>query len=152
MHQVLLVYKQIEQLFDENGELYIPAGEQEVHTVSYDEKPGIQAIATTSPDLKPNRENGTIKRDYEYKRFGTILLLAAIDLLTGEAIPLVRNTHNSDDFNDFLKLLDERHAAGDTIQIVFDNHSVHTSKKVKQFLATMPDVLFLCLVPNMVHG
>ena len=150
MHQVLVVYKQLELLFDENGELYIPAGEQEVHTVSYDEKPGIQAIATTSPDLKPNIENGTIKRDYEYKRLGTISLLAAIDLLTGEAIPLVRNTHNSDDFIDFLKLLDERYAAGDTIQIILDNHSVHTSKKVKQFLSTMPGRFVFVFTPK--HG
>lgn len=150
MHQVLLVYKQIELLFDENGELYIPSGEQEVHTVSYDEKPGIQAIATTSPDLKPNKENGIIKRDYEYKRLGTISLLAAIDLLTGEAIPLVRNTHNSDDFIDFLKLLDERYAAGDTIQIILDNHSVHTSKKVKQFLSTMPGRFVFVFTPK--HG
>lgn len=150
MHQVLLVYKQIELLFDENGELYIPAGEQDVHTVSYDEKPGIQAIATTSPDLKPNKENGTIKRDYEYKRLGTISLLAAIDLLTGEAIPLVCNTHNSDDFIDFLKLLDERYAAGDTIQIILDNHSVHTSKKVKQFLSTMPGRFVFVFTPK--HG
>lgn len=150
MHQVLVVYKQLELLFDENGELYIPAGEQEVHTVSYDEKPGIQAIATTSPDLKPNIENGTIKRDYEYKRLGTISLLAAIDLLTGEAIPLVRNTHNSDDFIDFLKLLDERYTAGDTIQIILDNHSVHTSKKVKQFLSTMPGRFVFVFTPK--HG
>lgn len=150
MHQVLLVYKQIELLFDENGELYIPAGEQDVHTVSYDEKPGIQAIATTSPDLKPNKENGTIKRDYEYKRLGTVSLLAAIDLLTGEAIPLVRNTHNSDDFIDFLKILDERYAAGDTIQIILDNHSVHTSKKVKQFLSTMPGRFVFVFTPK--HG
>ena len=150
MHQVLVVYKQLELLFDENGELYIPAGEQGVHTVSYDEKPGIQAIATTSPDLKPNIENGTIKRDYEYKRLGTISLLAAIDLLTGEAIPLVRNTHNSDDFIDFLKLLDERYAAGDTIQIILDNHSVHTSKKVKQFLSTMPGRFVFVFTPK--HG
>lgn len=105
MHPVLIVYKQIGLLFDENGELYIPAGEQDVHMVSYDEKPGIQAIAATSPDLKPDKENGTIKRDYEYKRLGTVSLLAAIDLLTGEAIPLVRNTHNNDDFIDFLKLV-----------------------------------------------
>lgn len=150
MYQVLVVYKQLELLFDENGELYIPAGEQEVHTVSYDEKPGIQAIATTSPDLKPNIENGTIKRDYEYKRLGTISLLAAIDLLTGEAIPLVRNTHNSDDFIDFLKLLDERYTAGDTIQIILDNHSVHTSKKVKQFLSTMPGRFVFVFTPK--HG
>lgn len=72
MHQVLVVYKQIEMLFDENGELYIPSGEQDVHTVSYDEKPGIQAIAATAPDLPPDKEHGTIKRDYEYKRLGTI--------------------------------------------------------------------------------
>ena len=150
MHQVLLVYKQIELLFDENGELYIPAGEQDVHTVSYDEKPGIQAIATTSPDLKPNKENGTIKRDYEYKRLGTISLLAAIDLLTGEAIPLVRNTHNSDDFIEFLKLLDEHYAAGDTIQIILDNHSVHTSKKVKQFLSAMQGRFVFVFTPK--HG
>jgi transposase len=150
MHQVLLVYKQIEMLFDENGELYIPAGEQDVHTVSYDEKPGIQAIATTAPDLTPNKEHDTLKRDCEYKRLGTISLLAAIDLLTGEAIPLVRNTHKSDDFIDFLKILDEKYPQGDTIQVILDNHTVHTSKKVKQFLATMPGRFVFVFTPK--HG
>ena len=58
-------------------------------TVSYDEKPGIQAIANTSEDLRPSRECGEVYRDYEYKRLGTVSLLAGIDLLTGEAIPLV---------------------------------------------------------------
>jgi len=150
MHQVLVIYKQIELLFDENGELLIPAGEQDIHTVSYDEKPGIQAIATTSPDLNPTRKNGTIKRDYEYKRLGTVSLLAAIDLLTGEAIPLVRDTHNSDDFIDFLKLLNERYPEGDTIQVILDNHSVHTSKKVKQFLLTLPNRFVFIFTPK--HG
>lgn len=150
MHQVLVVYKQVELLFDENGELFIPAGEQDIHTVSYDEKPGIQATATTSPDLKANREIGTIKRDYEYKRLGTVPLLAAIDLLTGEAIPLVRDTHNSDDFIDFLKILNERYPEGDTIQVILDNHSVHTSKKVKQFLSTIPGRFVFIFTPK--HG
>ena len=150
MHQVLLVYKQIEMLFDENGELFIPAGEQDIHTVSYDEKPGIQAIATTSPDLPPTEKNGTIKRDYEYKRLGTVSLLAAIDLLTGEAIPLVRDTHKSEDFIDFLKILNERYPEGDTIQIILDNHSVHTSKKVKQYLETMPGRFIFIFTPK--HG
>lgn len=150
MHQVLLVYKQVELLFDENGELYVPAGEQDVHTVSYDEKPGIQAIATTSPDLPPNEKHGTIKRDYEYKRLGTISLLAAIDLLTGEAIPLVRDTHNSNDFIDFLKILNERYPEGDTVQVILDNHSVHTSKKVKEFLSTMPGRFVFVFTPK--HG
>ena len=138
MHEVLLVYKQIEMLFDENGELYIPAAEQDVHTFSYDEKPGIQAIATTGKDLNPTTENGTIKRDYEYKRLGTVSLLAAIDLLTGEAIPLVRDKHTADDFIDFLKILHGKYPEGDVIRIILDNHTVHTCKKVKAFLAVMP--------------
>ena len=137
-------------LFDENGELYIPAGEQDIHTVSYDEKPGIQAIATTAPDLPPDSDHGAIKRDYEYKRLGTISLLAAIDLLTSEAIPLVRDTHKSDDFIDFLKILNERYPQGDTIQVILDNHSVHTSKKVQQFLATIPGRFVFIFTPK--HG
>ena len=65
MYQVLLVYKQVEMMFDEKWELYIPAVEHNIHTISYDEKPGIQAIATTSPDLNSTKRNGTTKRDYE---------------------------------------------------------------------------------------
>lgn len=150
MHQVLLVYKQIELLFDEKGELYIPAGEQDIHTVSYDEKPGIQAIAATSPDLLPNEKHGSIKRDYEYRRLGTVSLLAAIDLLTGEAIPMVRDTHNSNDFIDFLKILNKRYPQGDVIQVILDNHSIHTSKKVKQYLSTMPGRFVFIFTPK--HG
>lgn len=150
MHEVLLVYKQIEMLFDENGELFIPAGEQDVHTYSYDEKPDIQAIATTGKDLNPTLENGTIKRDYEYKRLGTVSLLAAIDLLTGEAIPLVRDKHTSDDFIDFLKILHRKYPEGDVIRIILDNHTVHTCKKVKSFLATMPGRFVFVFTPK--HG
>ena len=62
MHDVLVVYKQVEMLFDADGNLIIPVEEQTLHTISYDEKPGIQAIATTSPDLNPTPENGTIQR------------------------------------------------------------------------------------------
>lgn len=150
MHEVLLVYKQVEILFDENGELLIPYGEQDLHTVSYDEKPGIQAFATTGKDLNPSVGNGTFKRDYEYKRLGTVSLLAAIDLLTGEAIPLVRDAHAAEDFIDFLKILNEKYPEGDIIRIILDNHSVHTSKKVKDFLTTMPGRFVFVFAPK--HG
>ena len=116
----------------------------------YDEKPGIQAIATTSPDLPPTVKNGTIKRDYEYKRLGTVSLLAAIDLLTGETIPLVRDSHKSEDFIDFLKILNEKYPEGDTIQVILDNHTVHTSKKVKQYLETIPGRFIFIFTPK--HG
>lgn len=86
---------------------FIPFSEdgQAVHVLSYDEKPGIQAIATTSEDLQPDDKHKTISRDYEYKRLGIISLLAGIDLQTGEAIPLVKDSLNSKDYIEFLKNL-----------------------------------------------
>ena len=138
MHEVLVVYKQVEMQFDENGNIIVPDDYKLTITVSYDEKPGIQAIANTSKDLRPTGDNGEVYRDYEYKRLGTVSLLAGIDLLTGEAIPLVRDTHKSSDFIDFLKILDKKYPSQDTIRIILDNHLAHTSKETKRFLATMP--------------
>ena len=138
MHEVLVVYKQVEMQFDEKGNIIVPDDYRLTITVSYDEKPGIQAIANTSKDLRPTGDNGEVYRDYEYKRLGTVSLLAGIDLLTGEAIPLVRDTHKSSDFIDFLKILDKKYPSQDTIRIILDNHSAHTSKETKRFLATMP--------------
>ena len=142
MHEVLVVYKQVEMQFDEKGNIIVPDDYRLTITVSYDEKPGIQAIANTSKDLRPTGDNGEVYRDYEYKRLGTVSLLAGIDLLTGEAIPLVRDTHKSSDFIDFLKILDKKYPSQDTIRIILDNHSAHTSKETKRFLATMPKDCF----------
>ena len=67
-----------------------------VAIVSYDEKPGIQAIATTAPDLPPQPgRHATFGRDYEYKRYGTVSLPAGIDLLTGQVHALVKDRHRS---------------------------------------------------------
>ena len=137
MHNVLLVYKQLEMQFDENGNLLPFDGDEVVHVVSYDEKPGIQAIANVADDLPPTEEHGTIKRDYEYKRLGTVSLLAGIDLQTGEAMPLVSNSHNSADYIAFLKMLDEKYPKGDTIRLVLDNLKVHRAKKVIDYLSTV---------------
>lgn len=138
MRDILLVYKQVELQFDENGEIIVPDDYKLTITVSYDEKPGIQAIANTSDDLRPTDGNGEVFRDYEYKRLGTVSLLAGIDLLTGEAIPLVSNTHKSSDFIEFLRILDKKYPVQDTIRVILDNHSAHKSKETRRFLETMP--------------
>lgn len=142
MHEVLTVYKQVEMQFDKNGEIIVPDDYKLTITVSYDEKPGIQAVANTTEDLRSAQENGGVYRDSEYKRLGTVSLLAGIDLLTGEAIPLVSDTHKSAGFIRFLKILDLKYPAQDTIRIILDNHSAHTSKETKNFLATMPEGRF----------
>lgn len=149
MHNVLLVYKQLEMQFDESGKLII-SEDTPIHVLSYDEKPGIQAIATTSDDLMPNEKHPTINRDYEYKRLGTLSLLAAIDLQTGEAIPLVRDKYSSTEYIEFLKLLDDKYPKGDKIRIVLDNLKVHTSEATRKYLATVPGRFEFVFTPK--HG
>lgn len=157
MHNVLLVYKQLEMQFNESGELIV-SDDSPVHVLSYDEKPGIQAVATTSDDLMPDERHQTISRDYEYKRLGTLSLLAAIDLQTGEAIPLVRDRHSSREYIEFLKLLDDKYQKGDKIRIVLDNLKVHTSEATRKYLATVPGRFEFVFTPkhgswlNMVEG
>lgn len=157
MHNVLLVYKQLEMQFDESGKLII-SEDTPIHVLSYDEKPGIQAIATTSDDLMPDEKHSTINRDYEYKRLSTLSLLAAIDLQTGEAIPLVRDKHSSMEYIEFLKLLDDKYPKGDKLRIVLDNLKVHTSEATRKYLATVPGRFEFVFTPkhgswlNMVEG
>ena len=151
MHNVLLVYKQLSLQFDERGQL-LPFAEdgQVVHVLSYDEKPGIQAIANTSEDLLPDESHRNISRDYEYKRLGTVALLAGIDLQTGEAIPLVRDRHSSKEYVEFLSLLDAKYPKGDKIRLVLDNLKVHTSEETRKYLAKVPGRFEFVFTPK--HG
>jgi transposase len=110
-----------------------------VTIVSYDEKPGIQAIATTAPDLPPVPGTyATFARDYEYKRHGTLSLLAGIDLLTGKVHALVKERHRSREFIEFLKLLDAAYPASTAIKLLLDNHSAHISRETQAWLAAQP--------------
>jgi transposase len=143
MNEVLIVYKQIEIQFendDKNGTI----------TISYDEKPGIQAIANTSDDQRPTSAHGFVGRDSEYKRLGTVSLLAGMDLMTGEIIPLVRDTHKSADFVAFLSILDERYEKDRKIKIVLDNHTAHTSKETRKYLDAHPGRFEFIFTPK--HG
>lgn len=151
MHIVLLVYKQLSMQFDENGQ-FIPWEEdkQAIHVLSYDEKPGIQAAAATSRDLLPDGHHSTISRDYEYKRLGTLSLLTGIDLQTGEAIPVISETHSSKDYIEFLKMLDNKYPKGDKIRLVLDNLKVHTSEVTRRYLSTVPGRFIFVFTPK--HG
>jgi len=151
MHNVLLVYKQLSMQFDENGKfIAIAEDEPTTHTISYDEKPGIQAIANTTEDLPPDKDHKTISRDYEYKRLGTVSLLAGIDLQTGEAIPLVKDKHSSKEYIEFLKLLDSKYPKGDKIRLILDNLKVHSSEETRKYLASIPERFEFVFTPK--HG
>ena len=137
MAEVLCVYREVQVL--KKAAAKSNKRDKPVAIVSYDEKPGIQALATTAPDLPPGPGvHPTFARDHEYKRHGTLSLLAGIDLLTGKVHALVRDRHRSREFIEFLKLLDAAYPARTAIKLILDNHSAHISKESRTWLATRP--------------
>src|SRR5580704_6116808 len=137
MAQVLCIYREVQVLKKAAAKSKKPS--KAVAIVSYDEKPGIQAIATTAPDLSPvPGAYATFARDHEYKRHGTLSLLAGIDLLTGKVYALVRDRHRSREFIEFLKLLDAAYPASTAIKLILDNHSAHISRETRAWLDTRP--------------
>src|SRR6202040_4119759 len=77
-------------------------------------------------------------RGIEYKRHGTLSLLAGIDLLTGKVHALVRERHRSREFIEFLKLLDAAYPASTAIKLILDNHPAHISREPRAWLDTRP--------------
>jgi transposase len=140
MAEVLCVYRQVKilkQAAAMSKEKKKPS--DAVAIISYDEKPGIQAIATTAPDLPPEPGvHATFAREHEYKRHGTVSLLAGIDLVTGKVHALVKDRHRSREFIEFLKLLDAAYPARTAIKLILDNHSAHISQETKAWLADQP--------------
>jgi len=136
MQEVLIVYRAVS--------LYSAGVAPEtqalpIYTVSVDEKPGVQAIGLTAPDLPPvPGKEASIARDYEYVRHGTLSILAALDLHTGEIIANVEPRHRRCEFIDLLKRLDAHYPSPALIRVVLDNHSAHISKETMAYLSTRP--------------
>jgi transposase len=136
MQEVLLVYRDV-SIYAEGA---VHDGRpQPIYTVSVDEKPGIQAIGLTAPDLPPvPGEYSATGRDYEYIRRGTVSILAGIDLHSGHIFANVEDRHRSVEFIALLKRLDEYYPPEAIIRVVLDNHSAHISKETLAYLATRP--------------
>lgn len=144
MAQVLCVYKEV-SLLREKG------SKSPVAILSYDEKPGIQAIENTAPDLPPvPGEHSTISRDHEYIRHGTVSLMAGIDLLNGKIHGIVTDRHRSREFIIFLQKVDHAYPEGTKIRIILDNHSAHISKETRAYLMTIPNRFEFIFTPT--HG
>ena len=138
MAEVLCVYRQV-RILKKAAAVSKREPSNPVAIVSYDEKPGIQAVATTAPDLPPKPGvHATFAREHEYKRYGTVSLLAGIDLVTGKIHALVKDRHRSREFIEFLKLLDAAYPAATAIKLILDNHSAHISRETRAWLADQP--------------
>lgn len=146
MKQVLCVYKEVQLLREAGGDV-----SSMVAILSYDEKPGIQAIQNTSSDLPPvPGKHRMVTRDYEYVRHGTVSLMAGIDLLKGEVHAQVVDRHRSREFVQFLKMINAKYDPELKIRMILDNHSEHISKETRSYLATVPNRFEFVFTPR--HG
>lgn len=147
MNDVLCVYQQVD-LLKRKGQ---KVDEPPIAVLSYDEKPGIQAIANTAPDLPPVPGHyANISRDHEYVRHGTVSLLAGIDLMDGRVHGIIRDRHRSFEFVQFLKQVNKAYPKETRIRIILDNHSAHTSKETQAFLSKLPNRFEFVFTPK--HG
>jgi transposase len=145
MAEILCIYRQVAVLREQGqGAASAAEGTQGSQAIiSYDEKPGIQAIGTTAPDRPPlPGTSPTVMRDHEYKRHGTLTLIAGIDLLTGHVHALVRERHRSREFIEFLKLLNAAYPADTAIELILDNHSAHVSRETNELACRAADRAF----------
>lgn len=136
MQDVLLVYRDV-SLYTEGA---VHDGRPNpIYTVSVDEKPGVQALGLTAPDLPPvPGKAATVSRDYEYVRHGTVSILAGIDLNSGHIFARTEDRHRSVEFIALLKDIDAYYPPDAIIRLVLDNHSAHISKETMAYLATRP--------------
>jgi len=99
-----------------------------------DEKTQIQALDRTQPIL-PLKENAPKRLTATYKRNGTVSLIAALAVHTGEITANTMKSNDTDNFLSFLKKLDRTYR-NKTLHIIVDNLSAHKNVKVKEWIAS----------------
>ena len=133
MREVLMVYREIAMDLEADP----PYGARPVYTVSVDEKPGVQALAASAPDLPPVAgEHAAVGRDHDYVRHGTVSILAGVDLHDGHIIAQIHDRHRSFEFVKLLKEIDAYYPAESVVRVILDNHSSHISRETMRYLAT----------------
>ena len=108
--------------------------EQGVHTVSCDEKTGMQALEQCHP-TKPMKPGLMERREYEYKRYGTLTLIANFEVATGQVIaPTLGPTRTEDDFASHLRATIDSDPQAQWI-FVMDQLNIHKSETLVRLVA-----------------
>jgi len=100
--------------------------------ICVDEKTQIQALDRTQPEL-PLRPGNPKRQTATYKRNGTVSLIAALAVHSGEITAKTMKSNNAENFLSFLKKLDRKYT-NKKLHIIADNLSVHKHKDVKEWL------------------
>ncbi len=106
---------------------------------SVDEKSGMQAKSRINP-TKPAIPGAPARREFEYKRHGTRVLFAALDVHEGGVAAWVTDSTKSDNFVEFLGDLVAQTPKGLDLHCIADNLKAHKTEKVETFLQENPHV------------
>jgi transposase len=106
---------------------------------SVDEKSGIQAKSRVNP-TRPAVPGIPTRREFEYKRNGTAVLFAGLDVHEGSVAGWITDSTRSENFVEFLGDLVHKTPDGLDLHCIVDNLSAHTTPLVKDFLEEHPHV------------
>ena len=106
---------------------------------SVDEKSGIQATSRVNP-TKPAVPGIAPRREFEYRRHGTAVLFAGLDVHDGTVAGWVTDSTRSDNFVEFLADLVGQTPEGLDLHCIVDNFAAHSTELVKTFLGEHPRV------------
>jgi transposase len=102
-----------------------------------DEKSQIQALDRTQP-LLPMRPGQVERGTHDYKRHGTTSLFAALELKTSRVIGQLHRRHRSQEFRQFLDVLEAQVPAGLDGHIIVDNYGTHKTAIIRKWFAKRP--------------
>jgi len=111
--------------------------------ISIDEKTGIQAKSRKHPEV-PARAGRDARREFEYVRHGTISIIAAMNVTTGQVIAERIDRNDSAAFIRFLSMLHQMIPPHLRIHLIMDNGSSHTSAATRAWLAARPRFAVTC--------
>ena len=102
-----------------------------------DEKSQIQALDRTQP-LLPMRPGQVERGTHDYKRHGTTSLFAALELKTSRVIGQLHRRHRSQEFRQFLDVIEAQVPAALDVHIVVDNYGTHKTAIIRKWFAKRP--------------
>ena len=110
-----------------------------IHTMSVDEKTGIQALGREAP-TKPMEPGKPERIEYNYDRHGTLCLFGNLNVATGKIVaPKLQATRTSEDFADNIDAIIATDPKAEWV-FVCDNLNTHLSATLVMLVAVLCEI------------
>jgi len=134
--KILWYYERIESLW-QCGEVLL----------AVDEKPNLQVLERAYPK-QPMRPGQIERVEFDYKRHGTIHLLAGLTLRTGHMFAECLDKNDGEHFRPALQRFLHPYSWAHRIHLVIDNGSSHTSGETMEFFESLKPRIHVLFTPT----